>query len=162
MGMEDQGWTAYFAIKTCLGELLTIYGNGKQVRDLLHVEDLIGAYQAAIEKIGIAKGKIYNIGGGNEHSFSLLEYVDFLENLTGKKNTLNFEKPRPGDQKIYISDTTRLMKELSWRPNICHTRGLKELYEWVKNSLDLFSRKKILVDVFEAPSINQRFVLAKK
>lgn len=162
MGMEDQGWVAHFAIKTSLDEPLSIYGNGKQVRDLLHVYDLIAAYQSAIDQIDQSKGKIYNIGGGRDHTFSLLEYITFMEKLSGKKINLNFQKTRPGDQKIYISDNAKITRELSWKPAICHKDGLKELYNWVKNNLDLFKQKKIMADIFVASPSIQPFVLAGK
>lgn len=152
MGMEDQGWVAHFAIKTLLKEPLTIYGDGKQVRDLLHVTDLIAAYQTAIDKIKTAKGKIYNIGGGSDHSFSLLEYVAYLEAIIGKKILLNFQQMRPGDQKIYISNTQKINKELNWSQQICHKQGLEELYNWVKQNMQLFEKKPNLVDAFAATS----------
>ena len=138
MGIEDQGWVAHFAISTVLGKRINIYGDGKQVRDLLHVYDLIEAYQNAVKNIKKSAGQVYNIGGGVEHSFSLLEYLKYLEELSGKKIKTKFDEWRPGDQKVYITNIKKLKNELSWRPKISHKKGLKELFEWVKKNKELF------------------------
>lgn len=138
MGMEDQGWTAYFAISTVLGKPITIYGNGKQVRDLLEISDLTEAYKKALDKINKSRGQIYNIGGGFKNSFSLLEYIEFLEKTLGKKIKLEFKKERPGDQKVFISDNQKLKKDLGWEPKIRKEEGLKKLVEWVRENKGLF------------------------
>lgn len=139
MGMEDQGWTAYFAICAVLGRPITIYGNGKQVRDLLEISDLTEAYEKALDKIDISKGQIYNIGGGISNSFSLLEYLEFLEKTIGKKIKIDFKKARPGDQKVFISDNSKLKRDLGWEPKIRKEEGLKKLVEWVKENREIFT-----------------------
>lgn len=138
MGMEDQGWVAHFAISALFGRQINIYGDGRQVRDLLYVDDLISAYLAAVEKIDVSRGKVYNIGGGLENSFSLLEYLKLLEKLDGKKIKVSFSDWRPGDQKVYISNNSKLKKELGWAPQVSSQDGLKLLYEWVKDNKHLF------------------------
>ncbi|MBI3486287.1 GDP-mannose 4,6-dehydratase [Candidatus Daviesbacteria bacterium] len=138
MGVEDQGWTAHFAIASILGKPITIFGEGKQVRDLLHVDDLIEAYLKSITLINKTRGEVFNIGGGEKHSFSLLEYIQFLEKLLNKKIKFKLAPVRPGDQKIYISDNTKLKKILDWQPKTCHKDGLKSLAIWVKDNRDIF------------------------
>ncbi|MFQ6120715.1 MAG: NAD-dependent epimerase/dehydratase family protein [Methanosarcinales archaeon] len=129
-GTEDQGWVAHFAISTLLKKPLTIYGDGKQVRDILFIDDLIDAFDAFIEKKRF-NGSVYNIGGGKDNTISLLELLDLLEEQTGLRSDLNFENWREGDQKVYISDITRIKKELNWEPKIDVEKGLKRLIDWV-------------------------------
>lgn len=138
MGTEDQGWVAYLAIAALLDEEIRIYGNGKQVRDLLHVDDLIEAYQLSIKKIKLSQGQAYNIGGSKDHSFSLLEYNKYLSEELNKKIKIKFKKWRPGDQKIYLSNTNKIRRHLHWEPRICHKFGLKDLISWVKSNQNLF------------------------
>lgn len=138
MGTEDQGWVAYLAIAAILDKKISIYGNGKQVRDLLHVDDLIEAYQVAIKQIKLSQGQAYNIGGSKNHSFSLLEYSKFLSEVLNKKIKLIFKKWRPGDQKIYLSNINKIKKQLNWEPSICHKIGLKDLINWIKLNKSLF------------------------
>jgi len=132
MGVEDQGWVAYFAKAVLEGKLITIYGNGKQVRDLLYVDDLVEAYLLAVKKIKQVKGEVYNIGGGRENSRSLLEVVRILEKLSGKKAKLRHDKARPGDQKVFISDNQKVSKELGWEQEYDVERGIKLLFDWIK------------------------------
>ncbi|MFQ6115250.1 MAG: GDP-mannose 4,6-dehydratase [bacterium] len=136
-GIEDQGWVAYFTIQNELEKPVTIYGDGKQVRDVLFVGDLIRAFELATEKIEIAQGQIYNIGGGPQNTLSLLELVDFLENMTGKKMQYTFSDWRPGDQRVYISDIRKAKKDLDWAPKVPIHEGLTILYEWVKGNKDV-------------------------
>lgn len=138
MGIVDQGWVAFLAALVHLKKPITIFGDGKQVRDLLHVDDLIRAYMQAIKNIKKSAGEIYNIGGGKNHTFSLLEYIEFLEKAANRKIPLKYKDWRPGDQKVYISDNKKLKQHLKWEPKICHKDGLKELYKWVGENKDLF------------------------
>lgn len=140
LGIEDQGWVAFLAAQAVLGHKVSIYGDGKQVRDLLHVKDLVNAYQLGIANIKKAQGQAYNIGGGLRHSFSLKEYIAFLEKLLGKKIPVSYNTWRPGDQKIYVSDNRKIEKELGWGVGTCHKDGLSELVSWVGEHKDIFSR----------------------
>lgn len=134
-GFEDQGWVAWFLIAAVLGKKLTIYGNGKQVRDLLHIDDLIQAYDLAIDKINITNGQIYNLGGGVNNSLSIwLEFGPLLEKLTKRKLSVKFSKTRPGDQAIFIADTTKAKKDFGWKPKINLTKGITNLYGWIKEN----------------------------
>ena len=129
-GIEDQGWIAWFTIATMLKKPLTIYGNGKQVRDVLNVEDLINVIINASSKPKKVNGQIYNIGGGIKNSLSLLELLDILEVNIGEKISYNFSKPRLGDQVIYISDISKVQKELNWDVKIDFKKGINKLIEW--------------------------------
>lgn len=131
-GNEDQGWVAHFAISGLKGKSITIYGNGKQVRDVLYVDDLIEAFQLAVKNIKGTKGEIYNIGGGRENSVSLLELIGKLEKVIGKKIPYTFANWRPGDQKIYISDTGKAKRDFGWKPKIKVDEGLRGLVVWIK------------------------------
>ncbi len=129
-GNEDQGWVAHFVISTVMGKPLTIYGDGKQVRDILYVSDLVRACDIFLESN--KKSGVYNIGGGPKNTISLLELLDLLEEETGKRSEITFSTWRPSDQKVYISDITKAKKELGWEPKIEPKEGIKELIEWIK------------------------------
>ena len=137
-GFEDQGWVAWFIIATLLGKPITIYGNGKQVRDLLYVTDLIEAYDKFIESD--LRHAVLNIGGGPENTISLLELLDLLEKEMGKKSKIIFSDWRPSDQKVYISDISKIKKkkELDWQPKINPQEGIKKLIAWVEENRELF------------------------
>jgi CDP-paratose 2-epimerase len=139
-GVEDQGWVAWFTIASVLDQPITIYGDGKQVRDVLFIDDLMGAYIRAIENINKINGKAYNIGGGAENRMSLLELIALLENLLGRTVTYFFDDWRPGDQPVYISDITKITKDLGWQPSVNSNYGVKMLYDWVIETRDLISK----------------------
>ena len=131
MGVEDQGWVAWFTIAAVEGKPITIYGDGKQVRDVLYVEDLVEAYNAFIQS-DIQHG-VYNTGGGRRYTLSLLELLSMLEEQTGKKCQVSFSDWRPSDQKVYISNIEKLSKELHWTPKTSPEEGVVRLIEWVKS-----------------------------
>lgn len=128
-GNEDQGWVAHFALSTLRDEPLTIYGDGKQVRDVLYVDDLIRAYDAFLSDPD-GKPAVYNIGGGAEHTTSLLEFLDLLEDQTGKRTKISFDEWREGDQKVYVSDTSRAERALDWSPRVDFETGIERFLEW--------------------------------
>jgi len=139
-GVEDQGWVAWFVIAAVLGRPITIYGDGKQVRDVLHVEDLLDAYDAAIENIDVAAGRVYNIGGGPGNVMSVwAEFGPLLEKLLGKEIPVARGDWRPGDQKVFYADIQKAERELGWKPKIGVERGVEMLFEWVKENKKLFS-----------------------
>jgi CDP-paratose 2-epimerase len=133
-GVEDQGWVAWFMIAHLMKRQITIYGNGKQVRDVLFVDDLVDCYEAAIQNIGTAKGKAYNIGGGYSNSMSLLEFLGTLEKLSGRKPNLAYDEWRPGDQPYYVSDIAKAEKDLGWKPRVSIQDGLEKLYGWLSDN----------------------------
>jgi CDP-paratose 2-epimerase len=137
-GVEDQGWVAWFAIATLLEKNITIYGDGKQVRDVLHVDDAIRAYEAAIRSPDDIRGQAFNIGGGTEQTLSLLELIDMLEKHYKRKIPLKFDQWRPGDQEVYVSDVRKLEKLLSWKPAIDAKQGVGKLIEWVEQNRSAF------------------------
>lgn len=135
-GFEDQGWVAHFVIANLLKRPVTIYGNGKQVRDVLNVEDLIIAYDNFFK--GKTRHAVYNIGGGPDNTISLLEFIETLESQTGIKMQYGFSDWRPSDQKVYISDISNVSKSLKWSPKITPSYGVKLLVGWVKENMQLF------------------------
>jgi CDP-paratose 2-epimerase len=138
-GVEDQGWVAWFIIATVLNKDITIYGDGKQVRDVLHVRDLFNLWDIA-EKNKKAHGKAYNVGGGSRQSTSLLEFIAYLEKIKKTKIPLKFSGWRPGDQPIYISDIRKISSELGWSPAIVKEDGFSELYKWVTENKDAIEK----------------------
>jgi len=130
-GIEDQGWVAWFIIATVFNKQITIYGDGKQVRDVLYIDDLISTYKTCISNKEKVAGRIYNIGGGPKFTLSLLDLIDLLQDLTGKKIKLTFSDWRPGDQRIYVSNISLAKKELGWAPKINPNDGVKKLYKWI-------------------------------
>lgn len=138
-GIEDQGWVAWFIIAAVTGRPITIYGDGKQVRDILNVEDLLNAYDAAIEKIDVAAGKVYNMGGGPENVMSIwTEFGPMLERLLGDTIEVARGDWRPGDQRVFYADIRKAEQELGWAPQIGVEEGIRKLFEWVKANQDLF------------------------
>jgi CDP-paratose 2-epimerase len=138
-GVEDQGWVAWFIIAAVTGKLITVYGNGKQVRDLLYVDDLIRAYDLVIQKKKTTKGKIYNIGGGPDNSMSVwFEFRPILEKLLNRPLKAVFSDWRPGDQPVFISDIRKAKKDFAWAPTVSITEGITRLYEWVSSNKALF------------------------
>jgi CDP-paratose 2-epimerase len=127
-GNEDQGWVAHFVLRTLAEEPLTIYGDGAQVRDVLHVADLVDAFLLVRDRIEPLAGRAFNLGGGPDSTLSLLELVDLLEELHGERPELRFAGERPGDQRWYVSDTSRLHAATGWSPRIRPVEGVGSLY----------------------------------
>lgn len=137
-GVEDQGWVAWFAIAAIYNRPITVYGDGKQVRDVLHVDDLLMAYDAAVANIERAAGKIYNIGGGRAHTLSLRQLLAHLGELRQQPIPFSTADWRPGDQPVYISDIAKAQRELEWTPRIDPVTGVGQLWSWIKDNRALF------------------------
>lgn len=138
-GVEDQGFLAHFVIAAAKGRPINIYGDGKQVRDMLWVDDLLDVYEIALSHPDKIAGKIYNVGGGPEYTLSIwTEVGPLLESLAGRKIATRRGDWRPGDQKVYISDIRKAESELGWKPNVPPRVGMKRLWEWVNGNLELF------------------------
>ncbi|MGC8976975.1 MAG: GDP-mannose 4,6-dehydratase [Candidatus Ratteibacteria bacterium] len=135
-GNEDQGWIAHFIIKAVMDEKIKIYGDGKQVRDILFISDLINAYKLAVKNIEKCKGEIFNIGGGIENTFSLIELIEYLEKKLNKKIEFEFFDWRPGDQKVFISNNKKLEKYTNWKVKIDKKKGVDKLIKWVNENLN--------------------------
>ncbi len=140
LGVEDQGWVAWFIIATSLGKSITIYGDGKQVRDLLHINDLLNAFEAALTHINTTAGHIYNIGGGHSNSLSIWrEFGPLLEELFGHSIAVSLADWRPGDQQVYISDCRKAHEHFGWQPEIAVQDGIADLVNWVRRHHTLFT-----------------------
>jgi CDP-paratose 2-epimerase len=140
MGVEDQGWVAWFVIAAVTGKPITIYGDGKQVRDLLHVDDLVRAFQMATARIDVTKGRIYNLGGGPANALSIwAEFGPLLSELVGYQVVpAAFRDWRPGDQPVFIADVRKAAAEFGWAPRIGAREGIARLVEWVRANRGLF------------------------
>jgi CDP-paratose 2-epimerase len=137
-GIEDQGWVAWFTIATALEHPIVIYGDGKQVRDVLFIEDLLDAFQLAAKHPEKHSGQIYNIGGGPANTMSLLELISFLQSLSGRDIEYSFADWRPGDQQVFVSDIRRAKDRMGWSPKVSPKEGVSRLYEWVMENRQLF------------------------
>lgn len=136
MGIEDQGWVAWFMIATLFNRPVTIYGNGKQVRDLLYVDDLVAAYDACIKNPDAVSGEVFNMGGGATNTLSLIEFLDFLKDDLQMNVEYSFGGVRPGDQPIFVSDNSKFMQATGWSPKFDTTKGIANLLEWLKENKD--------------------------
>ncbi len=139
-GTEDQGWVAHFVLTALAGGSLVIYGDGKQVRDVLEVDDLLDLFALAIAKRDAIAGRVYNIGGGPERTLSLLELLAEIERRLGRAVPLSFSPWRPGDQRVYVSDISRARSELGWSPKTDIARGLDRLFAWAPEAHALLER----------------------
>ena len=134
----DQGWIGWFcqkAVETIRGELnepFTISGNGKQVRDVLHADDIADLYFKALTKIDVARGEVFNIGGGMKNSLSLLELFSLLQNLTGESLSYTQLPPRPSDQKVFVANISKIRKVLGWKPAVSMTDGIRRTMDWIE------------------------------
>lgn len=138
-GNEDQGWVAHFLYSALRDAPITIYGNGKQVRDVLCVDDLVRAMEAAPELPPATTGRIYNIGGGPGNTLSLLELVDIIERFTGRRLEIHYDRARPGDQLYYVSDYRRFERDSGWKPEMSPEQTVQSIYQFWRNNRDLFT-----------------------
>jgi CDP-paratose 2-epimerase len=134
-GKEEQGWVAWFCIAAALGKPLNIYGDGKQVRDLLHIDDVMHAFDLATQNLDRVKGEAINLGGGKENVASLLETITYLESLTNNKMSLTFKDWRPGDNKCYYTDYGKAKALMGWSPTIPWKEGVHKTLDWVQGNL---------------------------
>ncbi|MFA5140277.1 MAG: NAD-dependent epimerase/dehydratase family protein [Elusimicrobiota bacterium] len=130
-GTEDQGWLAHFMMAAQAGKGITVYGDGMQVRDVLHVDDLVELYWTAVRKRGLCAGRVYNIGGGPGNLLSLLELIAWIRQR-GVRLSAAKSGWRPGDQRVYISDISKAKAELGWSPRIRVREGLRLLWDWLR------------------------------
>lgn len=134
-GFEDQGWLAHFAFRALKRLPITVYGDGKQVRDCLYIDDLVKAYAAFIR--GGASSDVFNIGGGERFTLSLLELIAVLEEELKTRSRVVFRAWRPADQKVYISDLSHVQKALQWKPEVPPREGIRRLLMWAKEHVRL-------------------------
>ena len=131
-GIEDQGWVAWFTIAALLGRRFTIFGDGRQVRDVLFVDDLTACYVQAVEHIARTAGQVYNVGGGPNNQLSLLELVELLGARVGRTLDPPFADWRPGDQRVFVCDVSKAQKDFGWAPKISASAGVERLAGWVE------------------------------
>ena len=139
-GGEDHGWVANFCIRNLIEWPITIFGTGKQVRDIIFASDVARAFLAFYER---GSAGIYNIGGGRDHAISLLECIDLIEATTGRSNELRFQDARLGDLSYFVCDIARARMELDWHPSVEPADGVPRLLDWVRDNLNLFSASAI-------------------
>lgn len=137
-GNEDQGWVAHFLYSALIGSSLIVYGDGRQVRDVLHVQDLLDAFDSVRQNERVTRGEIYNVGGGPQNTTSLLELITKIETMTGRPIEYTKSEPRRGDQLVYISDYGKLNRDTGWMPKLALSDILLDIHEWWKRNRELF------------------------
>ncbi len=138
-GNEDQGWVAHFLYSAMLGSPITIYGSGLQVRDVLYVEDLLRAFEAVREHQHEAAGEVFNVGGGDANSVSLLELIEHIRELTGERIEFERDRLRAGDQLYYVSDYSKLNRITGWRPEVNVHDALERMLAWFRRHRELIA-----------------------
>lgn len=134
-GNEDQGWVAHFLYSALAGRPITIYGNGYQVRDVLHVHDLLDAMQSVRTSLRGARGEVFNLGGGMSRAVSIVQMLEQIQQITGEQPDLRYSEVRPGDQPLYISDTSKIERVTGWRPRRSVAQTLKHIHSfWQANA----------------------------
>jgi CDP-paratose 2-epimerase len=136
-GTEDQGWVAHFLIRGLRDEPITIYGDGHQVRDILHVNDAVAAYRTVLKNIDRLSGQAFNLGGGTDNAVSLRVVLDEIATLIGRPLQISYARQRAGDQVFFVADSARLAGQAGWQPTIAWRDGLRDLAEWLCADLDL-------------------------
>jgi CDP-paratose 2-epimerase len=136
-GLEDQGWVAWFLIAQALRRPITIFGDGKQTRDLLFIDDLVDAYCKAWQNRNKVAGRVYNIGGGPRNQFSVNQLIHWLETEDGSPAEISFAAPRQGDQRVFVADVQKAFADFAWRPSCSVKQGIRKLHRWVNANLEL-------------------------
>jgi CDP-paratose 2-epimerase len=131
-GTEDQGWVAHFVLQALRGQPITLYGDGRQVRDILFAEDLVDALLGLIGKLDRLGGQVFNVGGGPDNTVSLLELLDLIAEIHGHRPEIRFAPARTGDQRYYVSDTRKLSAAIGWQPRHSVGAGVLSMYEWLQ------------------------------
>jgi len=137
-GGEDHGWVANFAIRSILDRPVTIFGTGKQVRDIIYATDVCAAFEAFYNT---RESGIYNIGGGSRTAISLLDCIEFLEQSNGRPPKLRFEPDRHGDLRYFVCDIAQARKRLNWEPRVMPGEGVEMLLQWIRENLEIFSQE---------------------
>jgi CDP-paratose 2-epimerase len=133
-GNEDQGWVAHFLIRALQNGVIAIYGNGKQVRDLLFIDDLIDAFMLSAQNMDALSGNAFNIGGGEQNTISLLELLDVIEELDGRRPKFTIGRAREGDQLYFVSDTRSFSRRTGWKPRVSAPQGITRLHQWLMDN----------------------------
>jgi CDP-paratose 2-epimerase len=137
-GIEDQGWVAWFSIAALLDKPITLYGDGWQTRDVLNVQDLAQAYEAAWNHRSVVSGQAFNIGGGPTNTLCLLDLLGFLQEELDITLTPRTGATRPGDQPVFVCDIRKAGELMGWAPQIGVSDGVRDLIRWVRENRELF------------------------
>src|ERR1051326_1860901 len=146
---EDQGWVAHFVIRAITGKPITIYGDGKQVRAILFIDDLVDAFLLAQQNMKRLAGNAFNIGGGPANTISLLELLDLIADLHGGEVSIEFEKWRAADQCYYVANTNKFSGATTWQPRVGVRDGVRRLYDWLIASNQHFVAAPVSVSAVE-------------
>jgi CDP-paratose 2-epimerase len=133
-GSDDQGWVAWFLIASLLGAPITIYGNGRQVRDLLYVDDLLDLYELVAARPEICAGSAFNVGGGPKNTLAVNELIAFIEKDLTIPITLRYAEWRTGDQPVFVADISKISTLLGWMPRVSVSAGLRQLFAWLERN----------------------------
>lgn len=139
-GVEDQGWVAWFIIASLLNKPLTVFGNGKQARDILWIDDLVEAYVRCAQNPETVSGRIYNVGGGPGNVLSLLELIEYLQEEDVLTQTPRFADWRPGDQKLFVCDVAKIFQDIQWQPTVSPRQGVKRIIDWARHHQGLLQQ----------------------
>lgn len=131
-GLADQGWVAWLVRAAMAGDPITIFGDGRQLRDLLYIDDLLDAYDAAVAAIDHVAGEAFNIGGGPANTVSIwAEFGPLLESMLGREIPVTYDDWRPSDQRAYCSDIRKASRLLDWQPQVSPAEGIARLHAWI-------------------------------
>jgi CDP-paratose 2-epimerase len=161
-GNEDQGWVAHFLIRALENLPITIYGDGKQVRDILFVEDLVNAMLLAQQNIGEISGQSFNIGGGPQNTISLLELLDCIEELNDRRPQVKFENWRSADQQYYVSDIRKFSTATGWEPKVGVRDGVERLNNWLIETREATNANRQSVSVEPVSLRDKQLVFARQ
>jgi CDP-paratose 2-epimerase len=131
-GTEDQGWVAHFLLSALAGRPITIYGDGRQVRDILHVSDAVAAYRAMLDRIETTRGQAFNLGGGPENALSLRMLLSEISGLTDRELSIRHDEERTGDQPFFVADTRKIKTTLGWTAHVSWRDGIRDLADWLQ------------------------------
>jgi CDP-paratose 2-epimerase len=131
-GTEDQGWVAHFLLSALAGRPITIYGDGRQVRDILHVSDAVAAYRGVLAAIDDVKGQAFNLGGGPHNAVSLRTLLAEIASMTSGNMTLRYDRERTGDQPFFVADTRKIETALGWKAKFSWRDGIRDLADWLR------------------------------
>ena len=134
-GGEDHGWVANFVIRTVMKRPITVFGTGKQVRDILYASDVAAAFDAFYRS---DKRGLYAIGGGMECAISLIECLNLIKEITGEEQDIRYQESRLGDLEYFVCDISKAKRELNWQPEVSKEAGVKELVNWVIENKKVF------------------------
>ncbi len=155
IGTEDQGWVAHFLYSALAERPVAIYGDGRQVRDVLYVDDLLNAFELVGANRDRTAGQVYNVGGGMENTTSLLELMEEIKQVTGRRLEYTLDEPRPGDQLVYITDFSKLRQQTGWVPRTGVRQTLACMYEWWRKNRELFPRESVAAASPLAPMLQE-------